>query len=121
MIRPLEDMPGGVVGLRASGEVTAEDYRDVMVPALDETPARGGVRLLCVLDEHTTFSPGALFADAKVGLGHLKSWEKVAVVSDADWLEHAVKAFGWLMPGEVKVFDHDDIAEAKAWLTRARM
>jgi hypothetical protein len=118
MITLLEDLPDGVVGLRASGEVTAEDYRDVMVPALDEALARGGVRLLYVLDEHTKFSPGALFADAKVAVRHLKGWERLAVVSDADWLENSVKAFGWMMPGEVKVFDDDDIDQATAWLTR---
>lgn len=98
--------------------MTAEDYRDVMVPALDEALARGGVRLLYVLDEHTKFSPGALFADAKVAVRHLKGWERLAVVSDADWLENSVKAFGWMMPGEVKVFDDDDIDQATAWLTR---
>ncbi len=118
MITRLEDLPDGVVGLRASGEVTADDYRDVMVPALDEALARGGVRLLYVLDEDTKFSPGALFADAKVAVRHLKGWERLAVVSDADWLENSVKAFGWMMPGEVQVFDDDDIDEATAWLTR---
>ncbi len=116
MIEPLPGVPDGVVGLRASGDVTADDYRDVMVPILEEALARGAVRLLYVLDEHTKFSPGALFADVKFGVGHLKGWERLAVVSDADWLENMVKGFGWMMPGEVKVFDDDDIDEAKAWL-----
>jgi hypothetical protein len=118
MIQQLEDMPDGVVGLRASGGVSAEDYRDVMVPVLDDALAHGHVRLLYVFDEHTSFSPGALFADAKFGVGHLKGWERLAVVSDVDWLENSIKAFGWMMPGEVKVFDDDEIDEAMAWLTR---
>lgn len=119
MIKQLENLPDGVVGLRASGEVTADDYRDVMVPVLDEALAKGGVRLLYVIDEHTTFSAGAMFADAKLGFGHLKGWERLAVVSDADWLENTVKAFGWMMPGEVKVFDDDDLDDATDWLTRS--
>jgi hypothetical protein len=117
MIEPLHGLPDGVIGLRASDEVTADDYRDVMVPVLEEALARGGVRLLYVLDEHTKFSPGALFADAKLGVGHLKGWERLAVVSDADWLENMIKAFRWMMPGEVRVFDDDQIDEAKAWLS----
>jgi len=40
----------------------------------------------------------------------------VAIVSDADWLENGIKAFGWLMPGEVKVFETDDLDDAKEWL-----
>lgn len=119
MIKQLENLPDGVVGLRASGEVTADDYRDVMVPVLDEALAKGGVRLLYIIDEHTTFSAGAMFADAKLGFGHLKGWERLAVVSDADWLENTVKAFGWMMPGEVKVFDDDDLDDATDWLTRS--
>jgi hypothetical protein len=118
MIRQLDDMPDGVIGLEAGGEVTAVDYRDVMVPLLTEALERGGVRLLYVLPEHTKFTPGAAFADAKLGLGHLRGWERIAVVSDADWLENSIKAFGWMMPGEVKVFDDDEIDEAKAWLAR---
>lgn len=37
-------------------------------------------------------------------------------MSDADWLEHSVKVFGWLIPGEVKVFDTDEVHDAKKWL-----
>lgn len=118
MIEAIEDVPDGVIGLRAYGEVTADDYRDVMTPVLEDALARGGVRLLYVLDEHTTFSPGALFADARFSLGHLKGWERLAVVSDADWLENSIKAFGWMMPGEIRVFDDDEVDEAVAWLTR---
>lgn len=118
MIEKLTGMPDGVVGLRASGEVSADDYRDVLVPLLDDALTGGGVRLLYVVDEHTTFSAGALFADAKFGAGHLKGWKRLAVVSDAGWLENSIKAFGWMMPGEIKVFDGDKTDEAKSWLTR---
>jgi hypothetical protein len=118
MIRQLDGMPDGVIGMEASGEVSAEDYRDVMVPTLAEALERGRVRLLYVMAEDTKFTPGAAFADAKLGLSHLRGWERIAVVSDEDWLENTIKAFGWMMPGEVKVFDDDEVDEAKAWLTR---
>ena len=118
MIKQLEHLPDGVIGLEASGEVTADDYRDVMVPVLTTALERGGVRLLYVLHEHTKFSGGALFADARFGVGHLTGWDRLAVVSDADWLEKSIKAFGWMMPGEIKMFDDDEIDKAKAWLTR---
>jgi hypothetical protein len=119
MIKQLDDMPDGVIGFEAHGEVTGDDYRDVMVPVVTAAMERGGVRLLYVLAEHTTFTAGAAFADAKLGIAHLKGWERIAVVSDADWLENSIKAFGWMMPGEVKVFDDDEVEEAKAWLTRS--
>jgi len=35
--------------------------------------------------------------------------EEIAIVSDAEWLEDSVKVFGWLIPGEIKVFDADEV------------
>jgi len=119
MIKVIEDMPPGTIGLEAIGKVTDEDYERVLVPAVTAALERKDVRLLYVLgDEFDSYSAGAVWADTKLWAGHLTSWQKVAIVSDADWLEKAVKAFGWLMPGEVKVFDDDDLDDAKEWLAR---
>jgi hypothetical protein len=119
VITIIEDMPAGATGLHATGKVTEEDYRDVLVPAVEAAMERGKVRLLYVLDDEFEYSPGAVVADTKLWFKHLRGWERVAIVSDADWLENAVKAFGWLMPGEVKVFDDDELEEAKDWLAEA--
>ena len=116
MIRVIENMPPGTIGFEADGKVTDDDYRDVLVPAVKEALAQGDVRLLYLLPDDTSYSPGAMWADTKLWAGNLRAWNRVAIVSDADWLENAVKAFGWMMPGKVKVFDDDDIEEAKAWL-----
>jgi hypothetical protein len=40
----------------------------------------------------------------------------MAIVSDADWVRHAMAVFGWMVPGEARVFPHGDLDEAKAWL-----
>lgn len=117
MIRVIDDMPAGTIGFEAIGKITDDDYRDVLVPAVTAALERGEVRLLYVLgDDFDTYSAGAIWADTKLWAKHLKGWKKVAIASDADWLENAVKAFGWLMPGEVKMFDDDEVTEAKLWL-----
>jgi hypothetical protein len=43
--------------------------------------------------------------------------ERIAIVTDAVWLRRTVKAFGWLIPGEVRVFHVADLTEARAWIT----
>jgi hypothetical protein len=116
MIKVIEDMPPGTIGFEASGKVTEEDYRDVLVPALTAALEQGDVRLLYVLGEGFGYSPGAVWQDTKLFGKHLKGWKRVAIVSDADWLENMVKAFGWMMPGEIKVFESDDVDDAKEWL-----
>jgi hypothetical protein len=117
VIRVIEDMPPGTVGVEAVGKVTADDYRDVLVPALEEAADRQDVRLLYVLGkEFDSYAPGAAWQDAKVWASNLKAWKRIAVVSDADWLEHSLHAFGWLVPGEIKVFETDEVQDAKRWL-----
>ena len=117
MIRIIENMPPGTIGLEAVEKVTDDDYRDVLIPAVSEALQRSDVRLMYVLGEDfDSYSPGAVWADTKLWAGHIKGWKKVAIVSDADWLENSVKAFQWLIPGDVKVFETDDVDDAKEWL-----
>ena len=119
MIRALDRMPTGTFGFEAVGKVTESDYRDVLVPAVSAALERNDVRLLYVLGEDfASYSPGALWADAKLWARHVKAWKRVAIVSDADWLEASVKAFGWLAPGQFRVFETDDVDDAKEWLVR---
>jgi len=118
MIQVISNMPVGTIGLRAGGKVSEEDYRDVLVPTINAAMEQGKVRLLYVLEDEAGYKPGAVWADTKMWFKNLKGWERLAIVSDADWLENAVKAFGWLMPGEVKVFESGDVRDAKQWLVR---
>ena len=117
MIKVIENMPVGTIGVEAAGKVTEDDYRNVLAPAVSAALERGDVRLLYVLGkDFDSYSAGALWADTKMVAGNRKAWKKVAIVSDADWLENSIKAFGWLMPGEVKVFETDEVHDAKEWL-----
>ena len=106
----------GNIGLRASDKVSGEDYLDVPVPTMNAGMEQGNLRLVYVLGDEADYNPGAVWADTKIWSKSLKGWERVAVVSDADLLGNAAKAFGWLMPGEVKVFEPDDVRDAKQWL-----
>jgi len=118
MIEVMTDLPERVLGLKASGEVTAEDYKTVLVPAIEgQLTKHRKVRLLYVLgDEFKGYSGGAAWEDAKVGMKHLTSFERVAVVTDIDWIENMIKAFGFAIPGEVRVFDDDDLEAARQWI-----
>jgi hypothetical protein len=118
MIQVMTDLPERVLGLRASGEVTAEDYKTVLVPAIEEQLTKHRkVRLLYVIgDEFKGYTGGAAWEDAKVGMKHLTSFERVAVVTDIDWIENMIKAFGFAIPGEVRVFDDDDLGAARQWI-----
>jgi hypothetical protein len=113
------ELPATVVGVEAEGKVTSQDYEQVLVPAVEAARAAGDgkVRILYVLGrEFPDYTAGAVWQDTKLGLGHLRSWERVAMVSDADWLRHSIAAFGWTIPGEVRVFGSDQLSEAREWV-----
>ena len=118
MLEPLSDLPDSVLGFRASGELTAEDYRTVLEPAVAAAlKTRDKLRLLYILGEDLDgLSAGAAWQDTKVGTEHITRWEKVAVVSDKDWLRHSVVVFGYLIPGEIRAFETSEEAEARAWV-----
>ena len=66
MIKIIEDMPLGTIGLEAVGKVTEDDYRDVLLPAVSAAVERNDVRLLYILGEDfESYSPGAMWADTK--------------------------------------------------------
>jgi hypothetical protein len=49
MIERIDDVPAGVIGIRASGKLTKEDYQRVLEPALREAIDSGDARVLFVL------------------------------------------------------------------------
>lgn len=118
MLEVITDLPDRVVGLRASGEITVDDYQKVLLPALEERLARfEKVRLLYFLGgDFDGFTGGAAWEDAKVGMSHFTSFERVAVVTDTDWIRNMVRAFGFTLPGEVKTFNVDENDEAREWI-----
>jgi hypothetical protein len=118
MIERMSDLPDHVVGFTAVGEITGEDYEKVLIPAVEDGLKRHShLNLLYHLGpDFTGFTAKALWNDTKVGLQHITAWKQVAVVTDIDWVENGIKAFRWLMPGKIRVFDDDDIDQAKLWL-----
>ena len=118
MLERITDLPDTVLGFKASGELTSDDYRKVLVPAVEEALGKQDkLRLLYVLgDEVTGYSAGAAWQDTKVGLGHVTKWERIAVVSDKEWLRHSVNIFGYLIPGEIKAYPTAEEGEARTWI-----
>lgn len=115
MLEPLENLPDGVIGFRAVGTVEPDDYKNLLDPAVDAST--DGVRLVYLLgDDFDRYSLGALWQDAKLGGGHsLKTWKRVAVVTNHDWISHSLALFSAMLPGKVQVFPPEELDAAIAW------
>jgi hypothetical protein len=47
---------------------------------------------------------------------HPTRWERVAVVTDVDWIIRMMRIFSFLMPCPVKLFSPSEAAQAQAWI-----
>ena len=57
MVERMDDVPAGVIGLRASGKLTKEDYTEVLEPALKEAMDSGEARVIFVLTDFDGLDP----------------------------------------------------------------
>ncbi|MGP4056191.1 STAS/SEC14 domain-containing protein [Mycobacterium sp. 4D054] len=119
MIEILDDMPDGVAGFRVSGQVSGDELRDFGT-TLATMLGGDEIRLVeVVADDYRGFGPGGFLQDLKMGLGTLvhrhSAFRRVAVVTDKDWVAHALHAVGWMVPGDLKLFGIDQLADAKTW------
>ena len=122
MLRRMTDMPAGTLGFEAIGEVEDDDWEREVEPVLRREIADGRkVRLLYLLGPESRDVEGdAVKADSGFRARHATSFERVAVVSDEDWVRPALRALSVLLPGRAKGFHVRDLAAAKAWLANGQ-
>ena len=117
MIRIMDGMPAGVLGLQAIDDVEKEDYRNVVVPAVEAALAEHEkVRLVYVLGpEFDEYEEDAVWEDLKLGARHPASFERIAIVTDARWAGAMVRIFSILWPGQARAFALAELETAKRW------
>ena len=119
MLRPLSDMPPGTIGFEAVGEVEDDDWEEMVEPILRREIADGRkLRLLYLLGPRAHAVEGdAMAADSGFRARHASSFERVAVVSDEDWMRPALRVLSFMLPGKARGFRVSELQAAKAWLT----
>jgi len=116
MLKPIKDLPDGVIGFEAVGELHASDYEDELMPAVRRIWERGAdIRIVLVFERWEGMSGGAAWQDLKAGIQHLTRWKRIALVTDLDWMITVTSLFGWMTPGELKRFPVADRDSAIAW------
>ena len=120
MLKLIDGLPVNVLGVTAEGEITGEDYENVLIPAIEEKlKANKKIRMLYHLgNKFDGFSLGAMLDDTKIGIKHLTVWDKIAMVSDHEMMNAMVRFFGHLIPCDVRIFKNAEIEEAKKWIIK---
>jgi hypothetical protein len=122
MIEHLNDFPDNVLAFVCKGHVTKQDYDTVLVPAVaDALKKNEKVRLYYeTAGDFTGIDPTAVWTDFRVGMEHFTRWERMAVVTDVDWIKHTMQFFSFMMPGQMKIFPTSEAAEARAWIAASK-
>jgi hypothetical protein len=121
MIEILRNFPDNVIAFSCDGQVTKDDYEGILVPAIIETLKRHDkIRLFYKTSANFTgYAPGAIWEDLKIGVEHPTRWERVAVVTDVDWIVQMMSLFSFLIPCPIKLFPSSGFAQAHAWIIAA--
>ena len=110
MIEVIPELPEGVLGLKASGTVTSDDYESTLIPAVNGVTAGGRARVLLVFGEDFEgYDAEAALDDMKLGAHTWRDFEKIAFVTDHSAYRNLVRGFGFLMPGEVRVYSMNEL------------
>lgn len=119
MLQFINDLPSHVVGIRATGEVSKDDYDKVLIPRLNELVERQGeINYLLVLEtDVSNFSVGAWWEDFMLGLKNFTKWHRIAIVSDQKGVEWVTDALSAVIPGKSKGFPLSELQNAITWVS----
>ena len=118
MIVQIPDVPNNMVGFRADGEVTKEDFEMVKEEVAQLVEKTGKLNYLLFLDNSPKdFTLGAWLQDALLGISNITKWNRAAIISDSEAVIAFTDAFSKVMPGEFKGYAKADYDKAVNWVS----
>jgi len=114
-----QEIPGtNIAELVVDGKVTRQDFEDIAGRMEKLIEEHGRVRLLEEIRSFGGFELSVLWDDMKFAFGHLKDFERVAVVTDKGWIKNWSKFGNIFIKADVRVFEPSQIEDARAWLRK---
>ena len=116
MIEPIDGLAEGVIGMRAVGTFSTDDYVDIVEPEVDRLEAaREKLRLLLHLGpEFDGFGEGE-WGELTKELRHTP-FHRGAVVTDDTFIRTGLAVLRWALHGDVRTFANDDYDKAVRWV-----
>ena len=116
VIEAIHDLPSTVIGMRAVGSFTIEDYDAIIEPALQKLAANHEeLRLLLFLGpEFTGFGEGS-WGDLTDEIRQTR-FHRGAVVTDDAHIRTGLTVLKWMLHGDVRTFHNDEYTKAAIWV-----
>ncbi len=116
MLEYREDPINKIVELNIDGFVPRDDFNEVIKALELRIKEWGKLKLIKIVHDFDGFDPRILVDDIKFGLNHYKDFSHVALVSDKKWAQKLAEVFAPLYPCPIKLFEEDDLDDAREWL-----
>ncbi len=118
MIEVLPQSNGNLLVIKATGKLTNQDYKEVMIPRLESILHEyGRARFLMYLStDFQGWHVSAMWDDVRFGVAHRNSFEKMAVVGGPKCVEWGTKLAKLMINGEIKCYPENAFDEAYEWV-----
>jgi hypothetical protein len=111
-----EAVHGKVLEVHLSGKLSNEDYAKFVPDTEALIHKYRKIRILAILDDFHGWNAGALWEDIKWDAKHSTDVERIAVVGEKKWHRWMVGFCKPFTTAEVRYFEHDQLATARAWV-----
>ncbi|KZL18251.1 hypothetical protein PsAD2_02643 [Pseudovibrio axinellae] len=119
MIRKLPESTENVLGFEVDGKVTLEQELELIAMVEAALDTHGKVSVLVILDEKASWGIEAGYKDLKWAMKHVKSFHRIAVVSDRkiwEWFVAIDSPFAKMLGIGEKHFDMANLNKAWEWV-----
>jgi SpoIIAA-like len=117
MLHILPESQTCILGVKATGKFTDQDYREFLIPRLAELIQEyGRVRVLLYLDEDLQGWETEALRNEPFGHEQKNTFQKIAVVGGSWWLRLEMKLITPFLAGEVRNFSRSELPEAWTWI-----
>jgi hypothetical protein len=118
MITISPESQGNILIISATGKLTDQDYKEVLIPRLEAViREHGKARLLLDMgDEFHGWEPAAAWDDTRFGIVHRNDFEKMGVIGGPGWVEWGLKIGALFIGGEIRNFPSSQRQEALDWV-----
>lgn len=118
MIEIIPGLPPKVAAFKATGKITADDYKTTINPLVKKVDRQfGKINYLLIINTSLqNYSLGAWLKDLLLGLRYFAKWNKLGIVTDKQEIKRFTDLFGTFLPSVTKGFMMEDEEIAKRWI-----
>ncbi|MCH5720943.1 SpoIIAA family protein [Niabella hibiscisoli] len=118
MITEIKNISDTIVAFKASGTISGHDFETSLVPAIQQYKRQHKELNYMLVLEHdlSSFSINWWIKSLWLAIRDWSSWQRCAIISDLDGLKNFTNETCKDIPGELRIYPHEQIDDAIRWL-----